>query len=295
MMQLPARTEKFHAQTGYLTVVQDSTTDYLRLAYLQALSIKATQREHTQYAVVVDGATRSRITDEHRRVFDYVIDIPWGDDAAGDSWKLANEWKVWWVTPFKETVKLDADLLFTTNIDHWWPIMQIKDVCLCTTIRDHEGSVIENSPYRRMFRENGLLEVYSAFSYFRYTQTSADFFSWCSRIFHNWPTFRDRVLIGCHENRPTTDTVYALAARMIGEENCYLPGIDVPSFAHMKGGIVGLGIDDDWTKYMHCQINDRAEVSVGTYRQRYPLHYHIKDFATEEMIGLFGRIVKGSG
>lgn len=276
-------------------MVQNSTTDYLRLAYLQALSIKATQQKHRLYAVVVDAATRAKITDEHLRVFDYVLDIPWEDEAAEDTWKLANEWKVWWATPFKETVKLDADVLFTSNIDHWWPIMQTRDVCLCTTIRDHRGDVVEMSPYRQQFRDNSLLEAYSAFSYFRYTRISADFFVWCYRIFHNWPMFRDRVLTRCQEEQPTTDTVYALAARMIGEENCYLPGVDVPSFAHMKGGIVGLGIEDSWNRYMYCQIDPAAQVSVGTYRQNYPLHYHVKDFATEELIERYRRIVEGSG
>lgn len=295
-MRLPLRPNKFSSQKGYLTIVQNnSTTDYLRLAYLQALSIKATQQTYRDYAIVVDAATRSQITGEHLQVFDHVIDIPDKDLAADQEWKLANEWKVWWATPFKETVKLDADIIFTGSVDHWWPIMQTRDVCLCTTVVDWEGNRVSQSPYREMQRRNNLPEVYSAFSYFRYTQTSADFYSWCARIYTYWPLFRDRILFECNEESPTTDTVYALASQMVGEEHCTLPSVAVPAFAHMKGGIQGWDLDTDWTKILHYQINDRAESSIGTVRQRYPIHYHIKDFATEELIGRFRRIAEGLG
>ena len=35
-------------------------------------------------------------------------------------WKLSNEWQVFNLTPFKHTIKLEADMLFTTNTDWWW-------------------------------------------------------------------------------------------------------------------------------------------------------------------------------
>lgn len=292
MTRLPPRTQEFKEQTGYLTIAQNGSTDYLELAYLQALSIKATQKRHRSYAVLVDTATRAQIEERHLRVFDYVIDIPWGDDAESEDWKLSNEWKVWWSTPFKETVKLDADLIFTTDVDHWWPIMQIKDVCLCTTVRDRENAIVVDSPYRRMYGKNNLINAYSAFSYFRYSQTSAEFFSWCAYIFKNWSLFRDRILVECYEERPTTDTVYAIAATLTGKERCYLPGTDVPSFVHMKGGIQGWDINEDWTERLNSQITDRAEFSIGTVRMGYPVHYHIKDFANEETIEHYRRILE---
>ena len=95
---------EFKSQVGFLTIAQNnSTTDYLELAYRQATNIKQTQTLN-QYAVIVDVATAELITDRHRKVFDHIIVLP-QDHAAADEWKLANEWQVFNLTPFKETIK----------------------------------------------------------------------------------------------------------------------------------------------------------------------------------------------
>ena len=197
---------QFKEQKGYFTFAQNGDVDYLELAYLQALSIKVTQGINS-YAVAVDEKTEALVTDKHRKVFDYVLRIPGKDEAEDDSWKLANEWKVWRMTPFKETVKLDSDILFSRNIDHWWHIMQQKDVCCANRVRSYESKVSNDMTYRKLFVQNNLPNVYSGFTYFRYTQTSMEFFSLVKDIYHNWPMFRDEVLTKCVNEKPHTDEV----------------------------------------------------------------------------------------
>ena len=115
---------------GYVTIAQNnSTTDYLELAYLQALSIKLTQKKYTNYSVLVDQTTREAMKDKYLDVFDQVIDLQ-QDDSVDDEWKLANEWQVGVLTPYRETVKIESDILVTANLDHWWPAMQEREVCI---------------------------------------------------------------------------------------------------------------------------------------------------------------------
>jgi hypothetical protein len=104
------------------------SVNYLRLAYAQALSIKCTQKIKN-YAVIVDQETAQQIQDHHRLVFDHVIVLE-RDDATAHDWKLANEWQAYDLTPFRETIKLESDILFTRNIDHWWAGMRIKKLLL---------------------------------------------------------------------------------------------------------------------------------------------------------------------
>ena len=60
-------------QCGFVTFAHNTPdVDYLELAYLQALNIKATQKINS-YAVLVDSETYKQVTDRHRSVFDYVI------------------------------------------------------------------------------------------------------------------------------------------------------------------------------------------------------------------------------
>ena len=99
------------AQQGFLTIAQNTDVDYLRLAYVQAMSIKLTM-PGSLYAVIVDDITLAQVTDQHRRVFDYIIPMP-VDHAKNDSWKLANEWQVFNLTPFKETIKLESDIVLS--------------------------------------------------------------------------------------------------------------------------------------------------------------------------------------
>jgi len=276
---------------GYFTFVQNSpTVDYLKIAYLQALSIKCTQKIN-DYAIAVDAETREYITCDMMEVFDHIIDIP-EDAAIDDDWKLANEWKAWWLTPFKETIKLDSDILFTRNIDHWWKIMQQKDVCCTSNIRDYEGNISTVDHFRKLHKINNLPNLYSGFAYFRYTKFSRDFFINVRHVFENWPLFRDTLLKECRHDKANTDEAYAIAAMLVGEEDCYNAASEVPSFVHMKGPIQGWP-DIDWTQYVYAQL-DNTNLTVGFNRQQYPFHYVNKDFATEELIGRYKRILESS-
>jgi hypothetical protein len=275
---------------GYFTFAQNSpTVDYLNIAYLQALSIKATQKIN-DYAVAVDTETAKLVTDEHREVFDHVIVMD-DDDAKDEEWKLENEWKAWLLTPFKETIKLDSDILFTQNIDHWWNILQQKDICCTVNIRDIENNISTVDKYRRLFKLNNLPNVYSGFTYFRYTKLSMDFFGYVHAVFKHWPLFRDALLKDCRHDKANTDEAYAIAAMLVGEENCYNPASDVPSFVHMKGAIQGWP-DVDWIEYAYAQVDDNANLTVGFNRQLYPFHYVNKEFATGELIEQYKRICK---
>lgn len=279
---------------GYFTFVQNSpAVDYLNIAYLQGLSIKATQGIN-KYAIAVDNETKELITNEHEEVFDYII-VMAEDDAHNEEWKLENEWKAWFLTPFKETIKLDSDILFTRNIDHWWKICQLKDVCCTSTVRDYEGCISTVDTFRKLHKLNNLPNLYSGFTYFRYTKFSRDFFIAVKDVFENWPMFRDTLLKECLHDKANTDEAYAIAAMLVGEEECYNPALDIPTFAHMKGPINGWP-DVDWTQYVYSQVDDNANLTVGFNRQAYPFHYVRKDFVTQErgLIEQYKRILEGN-
>ena len=283
------RTEEFKDQQGYFTFVQNSDVDYLRLAYAQALSLKATQRIN-KYAIAVDPETKELIQDKHRKVFDHIIDIPFGDAAKDDKWKLSNAWKLYSCTPFKETVNLDCDMLFTRDISHWWDLMRHKEICITTDVRDFRGNVSDNRYYRKVFDDNNLLNTYNAFAYFRYSQASHDFFSTSRTIFQNWEVYRDKVLKNCRIQNPTTDEVYAMTAKLLGEERCYLPNTH-PTFTHMKPKIQGWDAGLKWTDMVSWTLTNDMDLIVGGYYQQYPFHYHEKDFITDELIERYEAVI----
>jgi hypothetical protein len=190
---------------GYLTFVQNNgRTDYLNLAYLQALSLKVTNKNN-KYAVAVDATTQSMITDKHRKVFDHIIPIPGKDDAEGHPWKMHNEWKALLVTPFDETIKVEADMLFTTNIDHWWDTLAVKDVCFTNYIVDYTERVSGTREYRRVFDINQLPDIYAGFYYFKKSQTAKELFEYAEAIFKNWTYIKNYMLRNGEQEPASTD------------------------------------------------------------------------------------------
>lgn len=201
-------------QQGFITFAQNTDeVDYLELAYLQALNIKATQKNN-RYAVIVDAATREKINDAHRNTFDYIIDLPTDHNDPANRRKFANEWQVFRLTPFKETIKLESDLLFTRSIDHWWTAFRLKNVCLSTGAKNLFSIQSTCRKYRELFDANQLPDVYNGLMYFRFSQDAKDFFTTAATIFFNWEHFKSN-LQRCVDDTPTTDVVYALAALAI--------------------------------------------------------------------------------
>ena len=174
---------KHQAPRGFFTfAVNTDQVNYLELAYLQALSIKCTQRENL-YAVAVDTNTRAAITDRHLAVFDYVIEFD--HDATGQR-SFTFEHRALELSPFKETIKLESDIVFTRSIDHWIDIWRLRDVCLSHGCRDHTQQLAATRRYRKLFDDNALPDVYNGIMYFRYSAFATKFFNTARVLFDNW-------------------------------------------------------------------------------------------------------------
>ena len=270
-------------QQGFVTFAINSTeTDYLELAYLQCLNVKATQR-HNSYAVLVDTETMKQVTDQHRAVFDYVVELDnvTSENKDGSVYAWSKEPDIFRKTPFKETIKLEADLLFTRSIDHWWSAFRLRNVCLSTGALNYKWIKSDVRRYREMFDANQLPDVYNGLMYFRYSQEAATFFNTAAMIFHYWHEI-SKELKQCEEH-PSTDTVYAIAAKILGEELVTMPSRDFINFVHMKSGFNGWSDARSWMDtVMHERDGD--VIRINNLNQLNPVHYYDKTYATQELI-----------
>ncbi len=283
-------TREFKRERGFLTFAQNGSTDYLRLAYGLALSLKATQPEHNHLSVVVTPGTL--VPDRYWDVFDEVIDIPWVDEAEGSAWKLENEWKAYHVTPYRETIKLDADMLFPEDITPWWDVCSRQDVCTATTAMTYRGEIIDSDFYRKTFEANQLPNAYSMFTFFRYSDTAQAVFEMMETIYHNWDHMSFTFMDDTRPEQASTDVVLALAIKLLDlEDECTpLPGALAPRVVHMKSALQGWPVglaSEEWTKNIDSSLTTDLQIRIGRHRQQYPLHYHAKDFLTDAMIALY--------
>jgi hypothetical protein len=260
-------------QQGFLTFAKNSAdVDYLRLAYAQALNVKATQ-QYNKFAVVVDSATNALVTDKHREVFDYVI----VHDSKGP---FDAEAAAFWLTPFKETIKLESDLLFTRSIDHWWTAFRLRDMVLSTGCRNYKQELSKVRKYRQFNDKNDLPDVYNGLMYFRFTRTAKDFFTYAAQIFENWDEVKLHYALA---EQASTDVVFAMAADLIGRELCTLPSMDFINFVHMKPAINEHAETENFLETFVTEF-DQGMIRVNNVNQYHPFHYHVKTFVTDEMI-----------
>lgn len=279
----------FKRKRGFLTFAQNNDTDdYLKLAYATALSIRATQTEGAYLSVAITPKTK--IPKHYRKVFDEIIDIPWVDEAKNSQWKLENEWKAWDTTPYEETIKLDADMIFTGDIKEWWPLMATQDVMMCNTVETYRGDVITSDFYRKVWTANDLPNIYTGMMYFKANEKAKELFYMAQHIFHNWQRYFELFLEPV--TRPkfvSTDVVFALAAKILGEDE-YTSPLPVPRFVHMKSRLQGwpepLQEDEDWTKHVSVTLTDDLTLKIGRQKQTLPFHYHRKNFV-DKVIGVY--------
>ena len=268
------------SQLGFLTVACNTEqTDYLQLAYIQALNIKKTQKNN-QFAVVVDQKTLTKVTDIHRKVFDYIIEAP--EHTFGP---YGTEAFVFELTPFKETIKLESDLLFTRSIDHWIYAFRLRDIVLSTGCRNYQQEQSKSRQYRKAFDDNDLPDVYNGLMYFRFTKTARDFFDTAKKVYNNWNIIVNE-LKNCRESVPSTDIVFALAARIIGEELCTLPSADFVNFVHMKPAINGFNEGLMFDEVFVTEF-DQGMIRINNVNQYHPLHYYNKNFNISELIEFY--------
>lgn len=282
---------------GFFTIAQNNNdTDYVRLAYGLALSLKHSQSKVSNVSIGITPGTV--VDDRYAWAFDNIIEIPWEDDAANSVWKLENEWKSAYMSPYYETIKLDSDMLFLSDIASWWEWLEAceRDYIFTNTVLNWRGETISDDFYRKVFTKNNLPNIYTGFFYFKKSDETYKLFSMAKMIFWNWQRFFEEFFDPNHRpTYPSTDVIFALALKILDMDQHSYTSSMCPTFTHMKTqlqGWSGENLSENWLNHMKIFFNDLCELKIGNHRQLYPLHYHIKDALTDDIIRKYEVLVK---
>ena len=278
---------------GYFTIAQGK--EYQRMAYALALSLQLTQpKGRNSLAIGVTKEEKTLVSPKIRNLIgaENIIEIPWEDHAKNSTWKLENEWKAIYMSPFDHTVKLDADMLFLSDKSYWFDYMKGSKMVFATEAKTYRGETVTSDYYRKVFTDNELPNVYSAYFYFDKSDEAHEFFKLSELIFNNWERFFFDYFK--YEHRPnyvSTDVVFGLAAKILGTEDLNIHRSlkeDFPTFVHMKSHLQHWPEDhlmnEDWTKMIPVYYNNDCQLKIGNYLQTLPFHYFVKDFLTDDMI-----------
>lgn len=252
------------AEQGFLIVaINTPTCDYMGCAELLAKSIRYYHPD-----VEIGLLTNDEVKRPH--LFTRIQSFPY--PLANNA--FANDWQVFHATPFRETIKLEADMLITQPVDHWWTLLRNRDIVVSTGCRDWQDRRASARHYRKVFDANQLPDVYNAITYWRRSETAQEFFTTVQNIFEHWSDYSS--LLKFPEHEPTTDVVYAMAAKIIGPEQCTMPFASYPQIVHMKRHIIG-SQREKWQDELLWEYNQYI-LRVQSVTQFRPFHYQRKDW-----------------
>jgi hypothetical protein len=273
---------------GYLIIVSTSDkVDYLELAYGLALSIKHTQKPgYDQVALVIDDIESVKELNSSW-VFDHVIE--WDKESFWDgrSWMDA-------VTPFDNTVCLDADMLFLRDYSHWIDyFVGNTELYVTNKSYNYRGEIVNSDEYRRAFTKNNLPNLYSFYTFFKKDSELAKEFFTLGRYIIKHPTEFSNVFLS--EYRPKivgTDEAFALSARLLDIQDEISYELEFPRVVHMKPALQNWPWPATaWSDHIGFYLNRKGQLKLGNYQQHDIVHYVEKDKINKEMINILEELV----
>ncbi len=256
---------------GYLIPAFDTAQiDYVSCARTLAKSLKFWHPD-TKICLLTD-----------HDVLDPIFDIVRVIDSQGSGTQhqkdFSRDAKCFDLSPFHETIKLEADMIISGPIDHWWTALRNRDVVLSVGCWDHQHRESQCRYYRKVFDNNQLLDVYNALTYWRYSRTAKEFFSLVGYLFSHWHDAKGAIK-NVQDEEPNTDLIYAVAADIMGRDLVHIPDLDFFRIAHLKHKIIGLPTAP-WNHWMTWEI-DHGVLRIDGHAQAPVVHYHEKTFCRE--------------
>ena len=247
-------------EQGYVIVaVNSESTNYVDCARQLSQSLK-THVPTARVCLITDQTIEDSWFD-HVRVLPAVLPNPYANDA-----------QIFKLSPFRETIKLEADMLIASDISHWWTMFRHRDVVISTGCRNWRGDVSTARNYRKVFDDNHLPDVYNAVTYWRLSETAQEFFGLVRDIFANWTVYQQ--VIKFAPEQPDTDLVYAMAAQIMGPDRVTIPFASYPKIVHMKRHHAGT-TTEDWTQQL---VWETDPLRIQTIAQHGAFHYNRKSW-----------------
>lgn len=266
---------------GYLLIVNnDETGNYHDMAYLLASSIKKTQPEgYDNVCLITDNK-------EYIKRKDIVYNtIKHHDEIKG--WDQRNYMINY--SPYKHTVCLDVDMMFTRDISHWIDhfINKSNGLVITKNVLKFNGDLITSLKCRPGYKENNLPVLYSGFTYFnKESGLAQQFFKLVFSITQNKEIYRNLYMNKKHPSVMGTDEVFSIAVKILGAENQISTNTVFPKFVHLKSELQEFGIRSI-EKDLGFYLDDNANVTVGTFPQTEIIHYSEKQFPINALFQMY--------
>lgn len=254
--------------------------DYVRQAYLTALSIRASGN---QFPVSI--VTSDIVPDNFSWIFDKIIKIPWYEPGKSDL-KTENRWKIYHATPYEETIVLDSDVLVLQDLEYFWNFVQNYNLYYPTRVFTYRKELVTSDYYRKAFTANNLPNFYNAVHYFKKTDWTKQFFEWVETVTNNWELFYGHFCSEHYPKTPSMDITTAIVSKILDCDTTISNQTqDFLQVVHMKSHAQNWkNPRTSWQDRVGVYLTEDLVLKIGNHRQDTVFHYTENSFATEEII-----------
>ena len=122
---------------GIVVLAQNNSVDnYVNQACLLAMSLQL----HND--IPISLVTDDTVPEEYINLFDQIIPIPFGDKAKDSDWKIENRWKLYYCSPYKETIVMDTDMMVFNDLTSTWNMLADSDLFFTSEVRTFNNNII---------------------------------------------------------------------------------------------------------------------------------------------------------
>jgi hypothetical protein len=276
---------------GFLIFAQNTDSiNYLEQAYALALSIKYSQNSIKDVSLV----TTDNVPEKYKSVFDKIVTTPWTEESANSRYATEHRWKLYHVTPYDETIVLDADMLLVEDITTWWDYCSNYNLKFCSRIKNYKLETVTDNFHRKTFIANQLSGPYVALHYFKKSDIAYDFYKTLEFVCNNWEWCWDKFAPNEYQKTCSLDLATAVAVEILMCHDIVFDKYSPLEFIHMKTHLQGWDYySDSWQDTVISVLNTKGDLVVGTIKQSKLFHYCEPSFVTPTLIRRLEELANG--
>ena len=193
---------------------------------------------------------------------------------------LLNMWQIYWMSPYDETIVLDADMLFLNDYSYWWNYLSKFDMLFPDTIINYKQETIQHPQYDKVFIENDIRPAYEKMFYFKKSLLAQEFFTILEQVIKNFNKFSFDYFPDYKPQNCITSYIFPICIKMLGIEDVVYDKNDIFKYIDMKLTCLNTNINSHiWDKELDYW-GDYKEFYIENFKQYYPLHYRNAEIYT---------------
>ena len=202
-----------------------------------------------------------------------------GDASYGKEHKIQNLWQVYWMSPYDETIVLDADMLFLNDYSYWWDYLSRFDLLFPDTIINYKQETVKHEQYNRVLTENNIRPAYEKMFYFKKDQFAQEFFIMLGEVIINYNKFSFDYFPDYNPQSCITSYIFPICIKMLGIEDVIYDRNDIFKYVDMKLSCLNTSNIIKWDEDLNYW-GDYKEFYIENFKQYYPLHYRNAEIHT---------------